>query len=58
MIDQKKYLIFKIIIRSLATALVILGWLLHSPGQAGNILMWSNVSFWTGITITVVSFFL
>ncbi|MBN1527146.1 MAG: hypothetical protein JW919_06170 [Candidatus Omnitrophica bacterium] len=49
--DQGKYLIFKIILRSFATGCVIMGWM--AKGSA-----WGGAAFWTGIVITVVSFFL
>jgi len=44
---QRKYLIFKIILRFIATGCVILGWILAS-----------SVLFWAGVVITVFSFFL
>lgn len=56
--DERKYLLFKIILRFSATACVVLGWILKDTGQAGASLGGGAVLFWTGIAVTVISFFL
>jgi len=55
---NRKYLIFKVMLRSFATFCIVYAWLTKDIAQVQGAPAWNAISFWTGIVIAVISFFL